>query len=156
VPSQRRTERAEKQAVVARDQRRRTTGLAARGERPPGPFGGLPVSEIAILAGGVAVVVGIVQGGGAALIVGFVVCALGVLEVTAREHFTGYRSHAMLLAAVPSVGLELALVAIVGGGRSHRALLLVAVLPVFALLTWLLRKRYRVAHHARMVRRPRA
>ena len=38
-----------------------------------------------------------------ALAVGVVVCTLGVLEVTAREHFSGYRSHATLLAAIPAV-----------------------------------------------------
>jgi len=44
------------------------------------------------------------------------------------------------------------LVAAFGGGPSHRAVLLAVVLPVFGLLTWLLRKRYQTAHHARTIR----
>ena len=38
----------------------------------------------------------------AALAVGALVCGLGVTEVTAREHFSGFRSHSALLAAFPA------------------------------------------------------
>jgi hypothetical protein len=41
-------------------------------------------------------------------------------------------------------------------GKVHRAALLGAVLPVFALLTWMLRKRYKTVHQARTARPPRA
>jgi hypothetical protein len=159
VPSQRRVERADKLAVAARDERRerkRRTGLDARGERPPSPFGGLPVSEIAIFAGAVAFVVGFISGGGPAVIVGIVLCALGVLEVTAREHFSGYRSHALLLAAIPAIGVMFLVGAIVGTGPKHRGVLVGAAVPVFALLVWQLRNRYQAAHHRRTARPPRA
>ena len=88
--------------------------MGAYGERPPSPFGGLPISEIAIAIGAVGLIVGIIQQGGPALIAGVAVCTLGVVEITAREHFSGYRSHTILLAALPAVGAEVAFVAIFG------------------------------------------
>jgi hypothetical protein len=110
VVSTRRDERAERQAETKQEVKRGGRMLGREGERPPGPFGGLPVSELAILIGLIAAVIGFVEHGGPALIVGLVVCALGVIEITGREHFTGYRSHASLLAAIPSVAIEVAIV----------------------------------------------
>ncbi len=127
--------------------------LGAVGERPPGPFGGLPVSEIAILVGAIGAIIGLIQGGGAALIVGLIVCALGVVEVTGREHFSGYRSHTALLAGIPAVGAEAAVVALVGEPR-ERVLLLLVVVPIYAVLFWLLRKRFQIARQARLARPP--
>ena len=54
-----------------------------------------------MLIGVIALVIGFLNGGGPVVIVGLVIIGLGVLEVTAREHFTGYRSHSTLLAAIP-------------------------------------------------------
>ena len=108
-----------------RPARQRASPLGAYGERPPSPFGGLPVAEIAIFAGAVALVVGVIRHGGAALIGGVVICLLGVLEVTTREHFSGYRSHTVLLAAIPAVAVEF-LIALTVGPPAIRALLLVA------------------------------
>ncbi len=125
--------------------------MGAYGERPPGRFGGLPVSEIAILAGAVALVVGIINHGGPALIAGVVICLFGVVEVTTREHFSGYRSHTVLLAAIPAVAVEF-LIALTVGPPAIRALLLVPVAAVFALCAWLLRKRFLVARQARLAR----
>lgn len=127
--------------------------MGAYGERPPSPFGGLPVSEIAIFAGAVGLIVGLIQGGGPALIVGVIVCTLGVVEITAREHFSGYRSHATLLAALPAVGVEVALVTLVGT-PSSRFLLLLVVVPVYAIVFWFLRRRFQVARQARVARPP--
>jgi type IV secretory pathway VirB3-like protein len=127
--------------------------LGAYGERPPSPFAGLPVSEVAIFAGAIGLIVGLIQNGGAALIVGVVVCALGVIEITAREHFSGYRSHTTLLAAAPAVGAEVGFVAILGAPH-QRLLLLVVVIPVYAVVFVLLRKRFRIARQARIARAP--
>ena len=137
-------------------QRKRLRGrrnAGREGDRPEGPFGGLPISELAILAGLVGAVVGFVSGGGPALIVGLIVCALGVVEVTAREHFSGYRSHTVLLAAIPAVALEAAIVVVFGEPR-ERLLLLLAVVPVFGALFWVLRRRFAVARQARVARPP--
>jgi hypothetical protein len=133
--------------------RRPANPMGAYGERPPSPFGGLPISEIAIAIGAVGLIVGIVQGGGPALIAGVVVCTLGVVEITAREHFTGYRSHTILLSALPAVAAEVAFVAI-AGEPNPRLLLLVVIVPVFSVMFWFLRKRFLVARQARVARPP--
>lgn len=141
----------QRQTAAARDLRRGQRQLGREGERPESRFGGLPISELGILAGFVALVIGFVQGGGPALVVGIVVCALGVVEVTAREHFSGYRSHTALLAAIPAVALEAGMVAIFGAPK-QRALVLVVAVPVFALLFWLLRRKFLSARQARVAR----
>ncbi len=157
VPSSRRQQRAEllaqRQAEQKIHQRRAKRQLGTEGERPPSPFGGLPVSEIAIFVGAIGAVVGVIQGGGVALIVGLIVCTLGVVEVTAREHFSGFRSHASLLSAVPAVAAGIAVVLIFGQPR-QRSLVLVAVVPVYAIVFWLLRKRFLSARQARIARPP--
>jgi hypothetical protein len=99
------------------------------------------------------VVVGLINGGGPALIVGVIVCALGVIEITAREHFAGYRSHTILLAAIPAVGLEAAVVAVFGEPKP-RLLVLIVVVPVYAVLFWFLRRRFMAARQARARRPP--
>jgi hypothetical protein len=131
--------------------RRRTNALSAYGERPPSPFGGVPVSEIAIFAGAVALVFGVIRHGGPALVGGLVLCVLGVVEVTAREHFSGFRSHTVMLAAVPAVLAE-ALITFTVGPPAARLLLLVPVAGVFALCAWILRRRFLVARQARLAR----
>jgi len=154
VSSQRRELRSERQAVAEREARRGHRQLGTEGDRPPSPFGGLPVAEIAILAGLVAIVVWLIRGGTATLVVGLVVLTLGVLEVTAREHFSGYRSHATLLAGVPAVAIAVG-VATAIGNRSDRAPLLIAIgAPIFGFLFWLLRKRFLIARQARVARPP--
>jgi hypothetical protein len=127
--------------------------LGTYGEPPPSPFGGLPISELAILVGAVAVVVGLVSAAAPALIVGLVVCTGGVVEFSAREHFSGYRSHATMLAAIPAVGVGIAMIALLGGSL-RRGPLLFSVVPVFAILFLLLRKRFRTARQARIARPP--
>ena len=153
VPSTRRDQRAERRIAAARELRRGQRQLGKEGERPESPFGGLPISELAILVGFIAIVVGITQGGGPALLVGVIVCALGVMEVTAREHFSGYRSHTALLAGIPAVAVEAAVVAVFGEPK-QRALLLAVAVPVFVILFWLLRRKFLAARQARVARPP--
>jgi len=149
--SVRRQEREQRRAQAARELRRGSRHTGREGDRPDGLFGPLPVSELAMLIGVIALVIGFLNGGGPVVIVGLVIVAVGVLEVTAREHFTGYRSHSTLLAAIPAVALEAAVVAVFGA-PSQRALLIVFVAPVFAVLFWLLRRRFAVARQARVAR----
>ena len=151
VPSSRRDERQARQAEAARELKRGERSLGREGERPEGLFGPVPVSELGILIGAIALVIGFFSGGGPALIVGIIVLGLAVLEVTGREHFAGYRSHTTLLAAVPAVAVESLIVAIFGAPR-QRALLIVFVVPVFAVLFWLLRRRFATARQARVAR----
>jgi uncharacterized integral membrane protein len=67
-------------------------------ERPPAPWGSFPLAELTVLAGIVALVAGVVSKSPTTIGVGVVLAALGGLEVSAREHFAGYRSHTTLLA----------------------------------------------------------
>ncbi len=154
MPSTRREARSARAVSAERERRRGQRQLGREGERPESPFGGLPISELAILVGFIALVFGFLNGG-PALIVGLIVCALGVVEITAREHFSGFRSHTALLAAIPAVALEAAVVGIFGEPKQHALLLLVAV-PVFALLFWLLRRKFLAARQARIARPPAA
>jgi hypothetical protein len=159
-------QRAARQAAKtapAEDRGRRSSGApgAVRttltgktyGDPPPSPFGDFPASEIAILAGAVGVVVGLLADEALALVVGVIVCTVGVLEVTAREHLSGYRSHATLLAGIPAVAIGVGLIALFGDSLTRSVLLLVVV-PVFGVLFWLLRKRFGAARQARVVKPP--
>lgn len=67
-------------------------------QRPPAPWGSFPLAELVILAGIVMLVIGIVSASPTSIGVGVVLAGLGGLEVSAREHFAGYRSHTTLLA----------------------------------------------------------
>lgn len=151
VASSRRQERAEREAGQRRATAQGTTGSV--GERPTSPFGGLPISEFAIFAGIVGLVVGLITDGKPAMVVGAIVCGLGVTEVTAREHFSGFRSHCTLLAAVPAVLGEVAF-ALIAGVPAQRALLLVPLVVIWAPSFWLLRRTFRTARHARLARPP--
>ena len=76
---------------------------ATADERPPAPWGSFPLAELTVLAGIVALVVGVVSKSPTAIGIGVVLAALGGLEVSAREHFAGYRSHTTLLAGTAFV-----------------------------------------------------
>lgn len=123
------------------------------GERPKSIFAPVPVAEIAILFGIVGLLVGFASGNGAAQLTGLIVCALGVAEVTGREHFTGFRSHTTLLAAIPALIVEVIFARFVGT-PSPRILLLAPVVPVFGLCFWLLRRRFQAARHERVFGQP--
>jgi hypothetical protein len=66
-------------------------------ERPPAPWGNAPLAELVILAGIVALAIGVIGGQPTAIGVGVALAGLGGLEVAVREHFAGYRSHTTLL-----------------------------------------------------------
>ena len=85
-------------------------------ERPPPLWGSFPLSEIVIAIGLLLLIVGLFLSpdkGKLAVGVGLVLAALGGLEIAAREHFTGYRSHTALLASGVGVA-SIAIVLLVG------------------------------------------
>jgi hypothetical protein len=88
-------------------------------DRPPAPWGSFPLAELTILAGIVALVIGLLGASPTAIGVGVVLACLGGLEVSAREHFAGYRSHSTLLAGAVFV--------LVTGGLFYLAGLVLAV-----------------------------
>ena len=86
------------------------------GERPHAPWHPLPLSELLILFGAIGFFFGLKSGlsnGGPPLIAGLVAVLVGTVEVTLREHLSGYRSHAILLAALPAIVLDTALVLLI-------------------------------------------
>jgi hypothetical protein len=90
-------------ATVPEEPPRRRT---ARDDPPPAPWGSFPLVEIAVLIGLILLVAGFaVQGtrGVVMIGVGVVIGSVAGLELSVREHFAGYRSHTMLLAATAAV-----------------------------------------------------
>ena len=85
--------------------RRRAASLD---ERPPAPWGNVPLVELVVLAGIVMLVVGFIVGGsnGTVLIAaGAVLCSIAGLELSIREHFGGFRSHTFLLSGAVAVAV---------------------------------------------------
>ena len=82
------------------------------GKRPQAPWHPLPLSELLILAGAVAFVLAVIRlrhgpsSGGPLLLVGIAAVSLGTIEVTWREHSSGFRSHTLLLALLPVIVLH--------------------------------------------------
>jgi uncharacterized membrane protein HdeD (DUF308 family) len=72
-------------------------------ERPPAPWGKAPLAELVILAGIVALIVGLLSASTTAIALGIALAGLGGLEVAIREHFAGYRSHSSLLAGAVAI-----------------------------------------------------
>jgi lysylphosphatidylglycerol synthetase-like protein (DUF2156 family) len=77
--------------------------VEAADERPPAPWGNAPLAELVILAGIVALAVGVIGGHPTAIGAGIALAGLGGMEVAIREHFAGYRSHSTLLAGAAFV-----------------------------------------------------
>ena len=128
--------------------------LGTVGDPPPNPFGGVPVSELLILAGIVALLLWLFADFGTpSLIVGIVVILCGVLEFTTREHFAGYRSHTVLLSAMPALGIAVLAISL-SGEKSGDAPLLAVAIPIFLILFFPLRKRFQIARQARVARPP--
>ncbi|WP_372790880.1 hypothetical protein [Paraconexibacter sp.] len=131
---------------VPKDQRR-----AVRPERPPGIFGGLPVSEIVMFAGLVGVVVSFARGPGASetgLLVSLAAVGLATFELTAREHFSGYRSHSFFLALIITVAVHAGVAYGVGGEAGKSPFLIMLDLVLFAGLGWTFGARYKRARRA--------
>ncbi len=78
-------------------------------DRPNAPWHPFPLVELCVLAGIVLLVLGLVSHdsphGRAMIVAGLALGSLGGLDTAAREHFSGYRSHTMVLAGVPAVAL---------------------------------------------------
>jgi hypothetical protein len=88
-------------------------------ERPQAPWGSFPLAELTVLAGIVALAIGLIGAIPTAIGVGVVLAGFGGLEVSVREHFAGYRSHTTLLAGT--------LFVLVVGGLLYLANLILAV-----------------------------
>jgi hypothetical protein len=122
------------------------------GERPRAPWHPLPLSELLILVGAVAFVLAVSRlrhgpsSGGPLLLAGIAAVALGTIEVTWREHSSGFRSHTLLLALLPVIVLHSVVVLGFAFVAKPSQLLNVGMLAVdiavFVLLFRLLRARF--------------
>jgi hypothetical protein len=124
------------------------------GERPQSPWHPLPLSELLILVGAIGTIVGFRRTERGVLLAGIGAVALGTVEVTYREHMSGYRSHTILLAMIPTlvvfVGLSLLGAALATPVPTWlRVVPIVIVVPLFAGLFKLLRARFLDARRER-------
>jgi uncharacterized membrane protein len=115
------TSRAERDAArvrrAAEVERRRAAGRPAPkprpgrtsiDDRPPAPWGNFPLVELAVLAGIILLIAGfIVRGdrGVTMIVAGMAVASLAGLELSIREHFSGFRSHTTLLAGAVALAV---------------------------------------------------
>jgi hypothetical protein len=94
-----------RRAPSRRDTQR--TSSAGTGQRPRAPWHPFPLVELCVLIGLVLLVWGLIRldddGGRVMLVCGMVLASLGGLDTALREHFSGYASHALVLAALPAV-----------------------------------------------------
>jgi uncharacterized membrane protein len=133
------------------------TDALSVGERPNAPWHPFPLSELLILVGIIGAVIAWgrgVQHGGTGLLVASIVCVmLGTIEVTLREHLSGFRSHAILLSVLPPLALHSAVVLLTQSQTQVPRWLNVALLPIDGALFWflyrLLRARFQDARRER-------
>lgn len=101
------TRRAAREAEAeARRGPARPSRTRQKGERPPSPWGSFPLVEIVILIALVLLIVGFFVGetrGVVMILAGVSLASLAALELTLREHFSGYRSHTSVLAGFVGV-----------------------------------------------------
>lgn len=135
------------------------------GERPRAPWHPLPISELLILVGAIVAVLGMrrldikspeISHGGATLIAGIATVAIGTIEVTLREHRSGYRSHTVMLALLPVLVFDSAVVLVVSAFTTAPRLMSLGLIAVdvvlFVFLFRLFRARFLDARHARVLR----
>lgn len=83
---------------------------------PAPPWGSFPLSELVIVVALVMLVAGFFAGpprGGILLGTGLALGSLAGLELAVREHFSGYRSHTILLGGAVGMGLVAVLLLVV-------------------------------------------
>ncbi len=130
------------------------------GERPRAPWHPLPLSELLILVGAIGTVIGLrrlghggIAHGGSALFAGIAAVLIGTLEVTLREHLSGYRSHTLILTLLPLIVFHSAVILIVASLTTVPKLLNVVLLlidvAIGTVLFKLLRARYLDARRER-------
>jgi hypothetical protein len=146
--------RARERARAKRGARGGLSDMLPLGERPHSLWHPWPLSELLILVGAIGTVVGLSRGvsnGGAPLFAGLAAVAIGTVEVTLREHLSGYRSHAIVLAALPVVVLDTMLVLLIAPFGAGLKLAMVTVdVVLFAVVYRMLRARFSEARRERV------
>jgi hypothetical protein len=122
-------------------------------ERPKAPWHPFPLVELAVLAGIVLLILGLLDYGSdrgrALLISGMLLGSLGGLDTALREHLAGYRSHTTVIASLPAVTTAAALYF----AGVPWTVLVIAAVAVFASVFWWMRRVFmRRASRARRAR----
>jgi hypothetical protein len=128
------------QATVAADDARR----AAPGKPPQAPWGSFPLTELVVLVAQIMLLAGffVSPPRGAIMIgTGLVLGSLAGLELSAREHFAGYRSHTLLLAG--AVGMLVFGGLFVGVSALHPAICAAAGAVSFGGSAWFFASAFR-------------
>ena len=110
---------------------------------PPPPWGAFPLSEIVVFVALVLLLLGFFVGppqGPVMLGTGLVLGSLAGLELAIREHFSGYRSHTLLLAG--AAGIAVILIAVLLADLTP-LIAAIAGVAVAAALAWPLANAFR-------------
>lgn len=151
-----RKERARRRDAAAKEPDGGYRAPGSVGPRPRAPWHPVPLAELLILVGMVAVAIGVARGesGKAILFVGIGAVLIGTLDTTIREHLSGYRSHAALLASVPTAlfhgGAALVLYALGAPSVTWVIVPLAIDVPLFSVLLKALRARFQDARRERV------
>jgi hypothetical protein len=111
----------------------------------------LPLSELLILIGAIGTVVGLSRGEGGTVLIfaGIGAVLVGTIEVTLREHLSGYRSHTLILSLLPTVVLYTGVVILTHPPLALNLALLGAAVLMATLLFKVLRARFLDARRER-------
>jgi hypothetical protein len=141
--ARRRSEQASRGASPRSPRRR---GRPTIDERPPAPWGKFPLVELVVLLALILLPLSFVVGGTRGKVMLTASLALGSLaglELSIREHFSGYRSHTTLLAGACAFA-SIVIVFFAGGrGDVSRALMLPVGGLVFLGSFWALREAFK-------------
>lgn len=122
----------------------RPLGLRPRKERPPAPWGRFPLVELCVLLALIIGGIGLASGGNRGTLLIVCAAALGSLagiQQAIHDHFTGYRSHTLVLSG--AVAMVLATVIAFVVPSSPVWLVLVIAVIVFAAAAWWLQSSFR-------------
>lgn len=121
---------------------------------PPALWHPIPVTELALVTGGIVLMVGTIQGasGSVAIGAGLLLITLSSLELCAREHFCGYRPHVLFLSMMPTVALQ-TLVLLLFGRRISPTLQVAGGVVVFLALVFVMRWSFKRARPKWLARR---
>jgi hypothetical protein len=128
---------------------RRPSRLDVRADvpRPDAIWAPFPLTEIGMAVGLVLFVLGFLSSATALFIAGMGVLVVVVAELCLREHFSGFRSHSILLGLLPVTAVHLGVV--YAGAATWRGPVALAIdLAAAGALAWWLQRRF-VAEQAR-------
>lgn len=136
---------AQRRGEQADDKPKPRPGRVSAEDRPPPIWAPFPLTELVTLAGIALMAWGLLSGGGRAgnsrLAAGLAIASLAGLELAAREHVTGFRSHSALLSGVLAILVMVALG--LGAGIQTLGVLLIAGVLTFLGAVFGLRELFR-------------